>query len=154
MQVYHLWFLLELVLLARYEYVNRRAKELNIPPAVFYALVSVPIMMITFYDLMYNGFSLESMGVPVAWNKHINYLLGLFGSYGMIQILAQDSGLKTGEIQRDTIQKSLLFSVIALGTSYSVTSNRSQAMIAVLYYFHLKYIISNNKTSPVCFEEV
>jgi hypothetical protein len=154
MKLYHLWLLLELVLLARYEYINRKAKELNIKPVVFYTLVSIPIVMITWIDLMYNGFRLESMGVPASWNKQIQYMLGLFGSYGMIQILAQDSGLKTGEIQRDTIQNSLLFSIIALGTAYSVTSNRSQAMIAVLYYFHLKYVISNNKTSPVCFEDV
>jgi membrane-associated HD superfamily phosphohydrolase len=154
MKLYHLWLLLELILLARYEYINRKAKELNIKPVVFYTLVSIPIVMITWIDLMYNGFRLESMGVPALWNKQIRYMLGLFGSYGMIQILAQDSGLKTGEIQRDTIQNSLLFSIIALGTAYSVTSNRSQAMIAVLYYFHLKYVISNNKTSPVCFEDV
>jgi len=137
-----------------YKSMNKLHRDYNIDDHVFFLLISIPLLIITFYDVKYNTFSLKQLGIPVKYNENINYMLNLFGSYGIIQILAQDSGLKTGKVQRDTIQNTALFSVIALGMAFSVTSNRSQSLIAVLYYFHLKYVISNNKTSPVCFEDV
>jgi hypothetical protein len=119
-----------------------------------YTLFSIPLLIIVFYDVQYSSFSLKNLGLPVKYNDKVNYLLQILGSYGIIQILAQDSGLKTGEIQRDTVQHHWLFSLMALGMAYSVTSNRSQSMIAVLMYYHLKYAISNNRTATVCFEDV
>lgn len=150
---YSLLFI-ELLLLSFHKQINNKMDEYKINKYLFYYLVSIPLFMITYLDIMYNAYSLRNLGVPEKYNNGINYILNLLGSYGMIQVLAQDSGLKTGEIQRDTVQKSVLFSFIAIGMAFSVTSNRSQAMIAMLYYFHLKYVISNNKTSPVCFEDV
>lgn len=134
--------------------INKKAEEYKINKYVYYYIISIPLFMMTYLDVMYDAYSLRNIGVPEKYNARINYMLNLFGSYGMIQILAQDSGLKTGEVQRDTVQKSLLFTLIALGMAFSVTNNRSQSFIAVLYYFHLKYVISNNKTSPVCFEDI
>jgi len=135
--------------------LNRRFDKLELnTPLIKYILFSTPLLMIVFYDVHYSSFSLRNLGLPVKYNDQVNYILQILGSYGIIQILAQDSGLKTGEIQRDTVQHHWLFSVMALGMAYSVTSNRSQSMIAVLMYYHLKYIISNNKTAPVCFEDV
>jgi hypothetical protein len=152
--MYYLLLVLEILLIVYYKQLNAKMDDWKINKALFFSVVSIPLLLITYLDIMYNTFSLKSLGLSKKYDRQINYVLSLFGSYGMIQILAQDSGLKTGEIQRDTVQKSLLFSLIALGTAFSITANRSQAMIGVLYYFHLKYIISNNKTSPVCFEDV
>ena len=116
--------------------------------------LSLPLLMIIFRDMMYNSFSFQQLGVPKSFNKHIDYVLLTAAAYGMIQVLAQDTGLKTGIFQRNTVQQAILFAPIALGSGYGVTSNRSMALIAVLMYYHLKYVISNNVTSPVCFEEV
>jgi len=154
MQLYHSLLLLQIGFIAYHKELNSKIEQWKVNKALYYFVVSLPLFLITYMDMMYNSFSLGQMGLPKRYNKQVNYLLVLFGSYGMIQILAQDSGLKTGQIQRDTIQKGALFALIALGTAFSVTSNRSQALVGVLYYFHLKYVISNNKTSPVCFEDV
>jgi len=147
-------FVIELLLLSFHKQIHAKIEKHGLNKYVYYYLVSIPLFLMTYLDIMYDAYSLRNLGVPNKYNDRINYLLNLLGSYGMIQILAQDSGLKTGEIQRNTVQQSLLFSLIAIGMAFSVTNNRSQAMIAVLYYYHLKYVISNNKTSPVCFEDV
>lgn len=154
MQLYHSLLLLEIGLIAYYKELNSKIDQWKVNRAWYFFVVSLPLLLITYMDMMHNAFSLEKMGLSKRYNRQVNYLLRLFGSYGMIQILAQDSGLKTGQIQRDTVQKAALFSLIALGTAFSVTSNRSQALVGVMYYFHLKYVISNNKTAPVCFEDV
>lgn len=117
-------------------------------------IISIPLISIVVRDMLYNSFSFQKLGVPKSMNKHVDYILLTSAAYGMIQVLAQDTGLKTGIFQRNTVQQALLFAPIALGSGYGVTSNRSMALIAVLGYYHLKYAVSNNVTSPVCFEEV
>lgn len=142
----------QLLMIAFHERVN---KELDfLPKYIQYILVSTPIMIITYMDIVYSSFSFKTLGIPDSFNKTINKLLVVLGSYSMIQILAQDSGLKTGIVQRDTIQTGTLFGIAALGMAYTTSNNRSLSMIAVLLYFHLKYVISNNKTTKVCFEDV
>ena len=44
--------------------------------------------------------------------------------------------------------------LLYLGTAYAVTNNRSESFVGAAAYFILKYIISENKTSAVCFEDV
>jgi hypothetical protein len=117
-------------------------------------LLSIPILSIIYLDISQGLFSLQNMGVPKSWNKSLNKLMKTAGAYGMVQILAQDSGLKTGIIQRDTVQSVLYFAPVAIGMAFTICDNRSQAFISVLMYYHLKYAISNNKTSTVCFEDV
>jgi len=117
-------------------------------------LISVPLLTIIARDMMYGSFSFENLGVNTKLNKHIDYTLLTLAAYGMIQVLAQDTGLKTGIFQRNTVQQAILFAPIALGSGYGVTSNRSMALVAMLGYYHLKYAVSNNVTSPVCFEDV
>ena len=117
-------------------------------------ILSVPIVTAIYLDVMYGTFSLKRFGVPTSWNKPLNRLLHTMGAYGMVQILAQDSGLKTGVSQRDSVQTSLYFVPVAVGMAFSMCDNRSQAILSVLMYYHLKYTVSNNITSPVCFEDV
>jgi hypothetical protein len=117
-------------------------------------LLTLPIFAIIYLDLTQGLFSLQNMGIPKSWNTPLNKLMKTAGAYGMVQILAQDSGLKTGLIQRDTVQSVAYFAPVAVGMAFTVCENRSQAFISVLMYYHLKYAISNNKTSTVCFEDV
>ena len=146
---------MQLMLIYFHKQINHKFDKLEMnAPLIKYTLFSIPLLIIVFYDVQFSSFSLKNLGLPIKYNNQLNYVLQILGSYGIIQILAQDSGLKTGELQRDTVQHHWLFSIMALGMAYSVTSNRSQSMIAVLMYYHLKYVISNNKTSPVCFEDV
>lgn len=139
---------------------KRVHKTLDEGPVVFKSdvargiLLSVPIITAIVLDVKYGAFSLKRLGVPVAWNKTINRLLQTMGAYGMVQILAQDSGLKTGIQQRDSLQASLYFVPVAVGMAFSICDNRSQAILSVLLYYHLKYAVSNNITSSVCFEDV
>lgn len=117
-------------------------------------ILSIPLILITYYDIRYSSFSLKNLGLNPLYNDPLNQILFILGSYAIIQVLAQDSGIKTGLLQRDTVQLNILFAIIAVGMAYSVTRNRSQSIIAVLLYYHFKYIISNNETSSVCFEDV
>ena len=117
-------------------------------------ILSIPLISIIFLDIKYGMFSLRNLGIPKSWNTPLNKLMKTAGAYGMVQILAQDSGLKTGTIQRDTVQSVLYFAPVAAGMAFTICDNRSQAFISVLLYYHLKYAISNNKTSTVCFEDV
>ena len=116
--------------------------------------ISLPIFTILYRDMAYGSFGFNKLGLPKSFNSSVDYFLKALGAYGMIQVLAQDTGLKTGIFQRNTVQQALMFAPIALGTGFGVTSNRSMALISVLFYYHLKYAISNNITSPVCFEDV
>lgn len=117
-------------------------------------ILSIPLLLVVYYDIRYSSFSFKNLGINPAYNDSINQVLYILGSYAIIQVLAQDSGIKTGVLQRDTVQMHILFTVIAVGMAYSVTKNRSQSLIAILLYYHLKYIVSNNETSSVCFEEI
>jgi hypothetical protein len=38
------------------------------------------------------------------------------------------------------------------GAAYSLTQNRSMALIASLLYFQMKFFVSDNITKDVCFE--
>jgi hypothetical protein len=117
-------------------------------------LLSVPIVTALCLDIVYGTYALKRMGLPSAWNKPLNKLLKTLGAYGMVQILAQDSGLKTGILQRDSLQAALYFVPVAVGMAFGLCENRSQAVFSVLLYYHLKYAVSNNVTSSVCFEDI
>jgi hypothetical protein len=117
-------------------------------------LLSIPLASAICLDILYGTYALERMGFPKAWDKPLNKLLTTLGAYGMVQILAQDSGLKTGILQRDSLQTALYFVPVAVGMAFGLCENRSQAIFSVILYYHLKYAVSNNITSPVCFEDI
>lgn len=117
-------------------------------------LLSLPLIIIFYFDIVYQSFSLKNLGFPNKYNLYLNQLLFILGSYGLIQVLAQDSGIKTGIDQRDTVQVNLFFALMGIGVAYSVTNNRSQSVLALLLYYHLKHVVSDGVTSPVCFEDI
>tara|TARA_B100000482_G_scaffold185250_1_gene161773 strand:- start:4724 stop:5314 length:591 start_codon:yes stop_codon:yes gene_type:complete len=123
-----------------------------------------PIIVIIYFDTKYSTFSLKNMICNLfpfikeeqfkKINPYLNYILRIIGAYGIIQVLAQDFGVKTGEKQGDVMKIDMIQWLIFTGTAYSLTNNRSEAMLAATIYFILKFIISDGKTKPVCFDDV
>lgn len=120
---------------------------------IYKFLLSIPLLLMIYYDTWYSSFSLKNMGIPSEQNRKINQILFILGSYGIIQVLAQDTGQRTGIDQRDLIQTSIIFAFLCIGQAYSITSNRSQSIIAMFLYFHLRWVISD-RLSAVCFEDL
>lgn len=116
-------------------------------------ILSIPLLLIIYYDVRYNSFALNNIGLSAQYNSYVNQLLWIMGAYGIIQVLAQDSGLKTGIDQRDLVQQTFIFFFLGIGMAYSITQNRSQSMIAMFVYLHLKYVVSDRE-SNVCFEDL
>ena len=109
-------------------------------------LLSLPIMAIAYYDIFYSSFSFKNLGLNPAYNDPINQVLWIFGSYAVIHVLSQDAGIKIGIDQQDTFKSHALFILASFGMAYSITRNRSHSLIALILYYHMKYVISNNKT--------
>ena len=84
-------------------------------------------------------------------NKKIVLILA---AYGIVQVLAQDLGIKTGKRQRDLVQKFPVQVALLYAGAYTVTEDINLALITTGIYFALKYIYSDGKTSTVCFEDV
>ena len=84
----------------------------------------------------------------------IERILMIIAAYGVIQILAQDLGIKTGKKQRDMVQKLPNQIIFIYAGAYAVTTNHLDSLITTSAYYFLKYIYSDGKTSPVCFEDV
>tara|TARA_B100001250_G_C19543978_1_gene675992 strand:+ start:206 stop:478 length:273 start_codon:yes stop_codon:yes gene_type:complete len=80
--------------------------------------------------------------------------LNIIAAYGIVQVLAQDLGIKTGKKQRDFIQNKFVQIIVLFAGAYVVTDNYRDAAITTFIYYFLKYGYSNNETSPVCFESV
>ena len=80
--------------------------------------------------------------------------LNIIAAYGIVQVLAQDLGIKTGKKQRDLIQNKFVQIIVLYSGAYVVTDNYRDAIIATFIYYFLKYSYSDNITSSVCFEEV
>lgn len=84
----------------------------------------------------------------------ISRVLVILSAYGIIQILAQDLGIKTGKKQRDLIQRFPNQIIFMYAGAYTVTNNYMDAGVTTVLYYFLKYVYSKGKTSKVCFEDV
>lgn len=83
-----------------------------------------------------------------------NKFFKMVATYAIVQVTAQDLGIKTGKLQRDLIQSLPVQILIIFSTSYVGTKDFRLAAIITAVYFGLKYILSKGETSNVCFEEV
>jgi len=105
--------------------------------------------------MKYSSFSFRNLGISkYIPNYYSNYILRVLGALGIIQVLAQDIGVKSGLNQRNIVQTPFMQFLLYIGTAFAITDNRSEAIIGAILYFTLKYGISSGKTSPVCFESV
>jgi len=115
----------------------------------------LPLMILIYYDMKYPNFFMKNLGLgKLVKIKNVNYILKILGAYGIIQILAQDMGLKTGYVQRELVQSKIIQFFVFSGTAFALTNDISQAVMGTLIYFILKYAVSNNQTSMVCFERI
>ena len=78
----------------------------------------------------------------------------VLAAYGIVQVLAQDLGIKTGKKQRDLIQSLPVQFALLFAGAYVVTNDTNLAVAATGLYYGLKYVYSEGKTSTVCFEDV
>ena len=78
----------------------------------------------------------------------------IIAAYGIVQVLAQDLGIKTGKKQRDLVQKLPVQILLLFAGAYTVTNDVELAIYTTAIYYGLKYIYSKGETSNVCFEEV
>ena len=86
--------------------------------------------------------------------KMLNNIITILGTYGIIQVLAQDLGIKTGKKQRDLIQKQPVQFIMLYSGAFTVTSSHMNSLMTVFLYYFLKIVYSGGETSSVCFEEV
>lgn len=84
----------------------------------------------------------------------IKDILSIGTAYGILQVLAQDLGIKTGKKQRDLIQKIPVQIFLLYSAAFTVTNDYYLSFISTSIYYILKYIYSDGKTSSVCFEDV
>lgn len=108
-------------------------------------ILTIPFLSMVYYDIRYSSFSLKNLGFPVQYNDTLKQILNILGSYALIHIFAQDSGFKTALEQVGFVQMHWLFIVTSIGMAYSVTQNRSQSILALIMFYHLKYVISDNR---------
>jgi len=115
----------------------------------------LPLIILFYLDINYSMFSMGGLRITKMIDSYkLNYMLRVLGAYGIVQVLAQDLGLKTGDLQGKLVKTKSVQGLIFFGTAYAITDNRSEALIGTLLYFYLKYIISRGETKKVCFEEV
>ena len=113
----------------------------------------IPIIVIFYLDITYSSFSMISLGVTnYISNKTLNSFLKVMGGYCLIQVAAQDIGIKTGTIQSDFAKQPILQFLMYIGVAYALTQDRSMAIIACLLYFQMKFFISRGITKDVCFD--
>jgi len=110
----------------------------------------LPLVLLIAYDAAHNPLH-RFFPFPDRW---ANYVLRVAGGYGIVQVLAQDLGLKTGAFQRDVVQAEGVQFLLLWGGAFAVTGHRSEGLVAALLYFVLKHHVSAGETSAVCFEGV
>ena len=87
-------------------------------------------------------------------NDRSKKLMLILAAYSMIQILAQDLGIKTGKKQAELVRFLPIQITILVASAWTVTEDTTLALISVGIYYFLKYIYSNGITAPVCFSDV
>lgn len=81
----------------------------------------------------------------------IQFTMRIIGSYGVIQVFAQDIGVSTGCKQAKITQNIFVQILMFTCSAYAVTDDFIQSFAGTLIYIMMKYIYSKNKTLDVCF---
>jgi len=135
-----------------YSKMDKYIKNDNIKTIIKALIAISPTLLIFWYDLQYHSFSMKNLNVnSYISNKQLNNILRLFGAYVIIQVAAQDLGVKSGDVQSDTTKLPILEYFLYVGAAYALTQDRSQALLAGLMYFQLKFFASS-KVKDVCFD--
>lgn len=95
-----------------------------------------------------------NLNVEMIKNLNIDQIMKIGAAYGILQVLAQDLGIKTGKKQRDLVQTMPVQIFLMYSGAFAVTDDHMLSTIATVLYYMLKYVYSNGETSAVCFEDV
>jgi hypothetical protein len=145
-------FLYENVYKKIYDKIDLHIENNNVRAFIKSFIALLPILPLIYYDFFYKSFSMYNLGIKsVKNNRYINTMLRIFGSYVIIQVAAQDLGVKTGTVQSDFIKLSFIQVVLYIGCAFAITQDRSEAFLAALVYFQLKYF-GSDITKDVCFD--
>jgi hypothetical protein len=99
-----------------------------------------PTLIILYYDIQFHSFSMKNLGATkFLRDKYINSILRLFGAYFVVQMATQDMGILTGEIQAQIPKIPFIQFLIATGSAYALTSDRSLAILAGIMYYQIKF---------------
>lgn len=136
-----------------YKPIQNEYKNETITLSAKISVALIPIIIMLYFDIKYSSFSMNNLGITKYVPSHlIDSILKLIGGYCIIQVAAQDVGVKTGGIQADFVKLPLLQFLMYTGVAFALTQNRSMAIIAAFAYFQLKFFGSLGKTKDVCFE--
>jgi hypothetical protein len=141
-------------LLDKYVYskLEKYIEDVKIYHSIRAFIAIFPTLIILYYDIKYRSFSFYNLGVTNFMNvKYINEVMRFLGAYVIIQVAAQDLGVKTGDIQSNTTKLGIMQYFLYAGAAYAITQDRSLAMIAGIIYFQLKFFASD-KEKDVCFD--
>jgi hypothetical protein len=136
-----------------YSTLDKYIKNQTLLTIVKSLIAIIPTIILAYYDLRYRSFSMKNLKVTnIIPNIQINNILRLLGAYVIIQVAAQDIGVRTGDVQSDVTKLQVLQYFLYVGGAYALTQDRSLAIIAGILYFQLKFFASA-RVKDVCFEE-
>ena len=126
--------------------LEKHNKILKIQNIIFVLLQIICIIIFAILihiDINTDFLHLDKLGISkYIPNKIINYVLKVFGAYGLIQVFSQDMGLPIGNFQMKITHHPVLLYLILFSTGYSLTGDKSESLIATLLYFYFKNILS------------
>lgn len=135
------------------EFDESDTKSVNYLPIIVF-MAPVIYLMINDYMLKGDNWEIGMKITELIPERLYNYILRIAGAYGLIQVLAQDLGVKTGLNQRNFIQIPIVQFLVLFGSAYSFTGFRGEAMFGTFFYMLLRSNASFGKLSGVCFEDV
>ena len=105
----------------------------------------VLFVLVIYHDIFSNLLNFKNLGIfSILPEKVVNYLLKIFGGYGLIQVFAQDIGIPTGNLQMAITHYPISKFMLLFSSGYTLTGDRSETLIATLLYFYLRNILSTD----------
>lgn len=151
------WIILSIFVMTLYysKELNELFDKYEINDTMKYIIFSIPLVVIIILDMLYHSFSLNNLEVTkFIPNDYINYILRTLGIYGVVQVLSQDFGIKSGLLQNRLTKSPIFHFLCMFGAGFALSGQRSESFISALIYIFLRRLISNNVTIDACFEDV
>ena len=131
--------------------VENKRKTSKIIEYIINLLLIIAMALAMYFDIYYKSFSIKHWLSLVIPEEVIHYVLRALGAYGIIQVFAQDIGLKTGIKQKELSHRPLFRFILLWSIAYAITDDGREALFGALLYFYLKHVYSEGKTLDVCF---
>lgn len=122
------------------EWFDKKLKKYteNTRNIIKYIIFSIPLLTIIIFDMSFHSFSMNNLYVTkIIPNNYLNYFLRIIGIYGVVQVLSQDFGIKTGEKQNHFTKNSVIHFICMFGAGFALSGQRSESFIAALIYIYI-----------------